>query len=629
MSESKPRIVVVDDNEVKRYTITRTLRSAGFDVVEGAVGADALRLAPAASLLVLDIKLPDINGFEICRRLKANPATASLPVLLVSATFVGPDSQVQGLDSGADAYLTDATEPPVLVATVRALLRMRRAEERAREGEAWYRALVEQVKDYAIFRTNLAGVATTWNEGVRRVLGYSEPEFLGLDCRRLFTPEDVAAGVPEQELREAEETGTGDDDRWMIRRDGGRFWASGTTSALRDHAGRLIGYTKVMRDLTVQKAAEQALRDADQKKDEFLALLAHELRNPLAPIRTALAIQQQPGADAEALARARDMMARQIANMVRLIDDLLDVSRVSKGKIELRKSRVELAEVLGTAVETSRPLIEAAGHELTLGLPGKPVWLEVDPTRIGQVVSNLLNNAAKFTPEGGRIRLTAAVERGEAVVRVADNGSGIAPDVLPRMWEMFAQADRTIGRSQGGLGIGLTLVRRLVEMHGGTVQAHSDGPGRGSEFTIRLPVVVEVGPQAPPPTSPAPAEVAPHRILVVDDNVDGAESLATLLELYGHEVRTALDGPAALAVADEFRPDVVLLDIGLPGMDGYEVARQLRAREAFRAARLIAMTGWGQDADRERSRQAGFDLHLVKPVDPAELRRVLGAPPAP
>jgi signal transduction histidine kinase len=428
--------------------------------------------------------------------------------------------------------------------------------------------------------------------------------------------------VPEGELRQAEETGSGDDDRWMVRRDGTRFWASGTTSALRDPAGRLVGYTKVMRDLTAQKAAEDALRDADQKKDEFLALLAHELRNPLAPIRTAVAILQQPTADAEARARAREMMARQISHMVRLIDDLLDVSRISKGKIELRREKVQLAAVLTTAVETSRPLIDSNRHELTVNVPDQTVWLDADPTRLGQVVSNLLNNSAKFTPEGGRIRLSAAVEGSTAVIRVADNGSGIAPDVLPRMWEMFAQADRTIGRSHGGLGIGLTLVRRLVEMHGGTAEASSAGPGQGSEFTIRLPVARPPAAEAAS-SSESDSRPACHRILVVDDNEDGAETLATLLGLFGHEVRIAHDGAAALAVADEYRPDVILLDIGLPGMDGYEVARRLRDRDEFRATRLIALTGWGQDADRERSRSAGFDLHLVKPVDPGKLRELL------
>jgi CheY-like chemotaxis protein len=287
---------------------------------------------------------------------------------------------------------------------------------------------------------------------------------------------------------------------------------------------------------------------------------------------------------------------------------------------------VELAGVITNAVETSRPLIEAGHHVLTTELPTQPTWLDVDPTRMAQVVANLLNNAAKYTPEGGHIRLSAqtiSAAEGDCVeIRVADNGTGIPPDVLPRMWDMFAQADRTIGRAQGGLGIGLTLVKRLVELHGGTVDAKSGGSGQGSEFIVRLPVVAR---------RPSPDRAAQHpasgrkvrRILVVDDNVDGLETLATLLELSGHEVRTASDGPAALTAAAEFRPEVVLLDIGLPGMDGYEVARRLRANPLFNGARLIALTGWGQDSDRDRSHDAGFDLHLVKPVDPAELQRVL------
>jgi signal transduction histidine kinase len=389
----------------------------------------------------------------------------------------------------------------------------------------------------------------------------------------------------------------------------------------------LIG---VALDVTEPKRAEEELREADRKKDEFLAMLAHELRNPLAPIRNALEIQRTPAADAEMVTRARETMARQLGNMVRLIDDLLDVSRITKGKIELRTGRVELAAVLAAAVETSRPLIEASRHELTTDLPAAPVFLTADPTRISQVVANLLNNAAKYTPEGGRIRLSAAVvpvtgpDRPDVVeIRVADNGMGIPPDVLPRMWEMFAQADRTLGRSQGGLGIGLTLVKRLVELHGGSVSARSAGTGQGSEFVIRLPAAPEGAPSDALPPTPPPARTA-RRILVVDDNADGLESLATLLGLFGHKVRTASDGPAALVAAAEFAPDTVLLDIGLPGMDGYEIARRLRAQPTFAGTRLIALTGWGQDADRDRSRAAGFDLHLVKPVDPSELRRVLG-----
>jgi PAS domain S-box-containing protein len=631
MPDHPSQILVVDDDEVKRYTITRTLRWAGFEVVEAATGAEAIaRAAAQPALIVLDVKLPDIDGYEVARRLKADPGTAPIPILHLSGTFVTSDSRVQGLESGADAYLTDVTEPPVLIATIRALLRMRRAEAALRESEELHRTLVEQVKDYAIFRMDLRGVATTWNEGVRRVLGYEEAEFVGLDFRRLFTPEEVAAGRPEWELREAAETGTGNDDRWMVRRDGSRFWASGTTSALRDAAGRVVAYTKVMRDLTEQKAAEDALKEADRAKDEFLALLAHELRNPLAPIRTALEIQRVPEATPGDVDRAREMMARQLAHMVRLIDDLLDVGRITRGRIELRKERVELGPLLDAAVETSRPLIEAGRHDLTQDRPGRPVFLDADATRIGQIVSNLLNNAAKYTPEGGRIGLTAELVGGgrEVVIRVRDTGTGIAPEMLPRVWGLFTQADRTLGRAQGGLGIGLTLVKRLVELHGGTVAAHSAGLGQGSEFVVRLPVAPDPGPAWPParPAATGPAPAPARRVLIVDDNVDGAESLATLLVIHGHTVRTAPDGPSALASAEEFRPDVILLDIGLPGLNGYEVARRLRSRPESRGVRLVALTGWGQAADRERSRDAGFDLHVVKPVDPAELFRILGPP---
>jgi signal transduction histidine kinase len=445
-----------------------------------------------------------------------------------------------------------------------------------------------------------------------------------MDFGRLFTPEDVAAGVPEHELKQAATTGTGNDDRWMVRRDFTRFWASGTTSGLRNAAGQVVAFTKVMRDLTERKRGEDALKEADRAKDEFLALLAHELRNPLAPLRTALEILRVPGASPDAMNRTREMMTRQLGNMVRLIDDLLDVGRITRGRVELRRERVALDSVLDLAVETSRPLIEAARHELIRTGPAKPVFLDADATRISQVVANLLNNAAKYMPDGGKIWLTSEAVRdgSEVVIRVRDNGVGIAPDMLPRVWGLFTQADRTLGRTQGGLGIGLTLVKSLIEMHGGSVEAHSAGLGHGSEFVVRLPT-------APPPEALAGTATRPSgpgrslQILVVDDNVDGADSLQTLLCLQGHDARTAYDGPAALALAAEFCPEVVFLDIGLPGIDGYEVARRLRTQPGLAGTRLIALTGWGQDADRERSRQAGFDTHLVKPVDPTQLQSVL------
>ncbi len=364
-----------------------------------------------------------------------------------------------------------------------------------------------------------------------------------------------------------------------------------------------------------------ALREADRRKDDFLATLAHELRNPLAPLRNALQIMKLSDNGGGA-ANVREMMERQLQQMVRLVDDLLDVSRITKGKIELRKERLALATVVQSAQEISRPLIETARHELTVNLPSEPLLVDGDLTRLAQVLSNLLNNAAKYTPEGGRIWLTVERDGSEAVMQVRDNGTGIPADMLPRIWEIFTQVDRTLERSQGGLGIGLSLVRRLVEMHGGSVDGFSEGVGRGSTFTVRLPLalVEPVRQQAEGQQAEASGR---RRILVVDDNVDSAKTLAMLLQLTGNEVRTAHDGPSALEVAAAYVPDVVLLDIGLPGMSGLDVARRMREMPRLRDTMLIAQTGWGQQEDRRRSEEAGFDAHLVKPVDPAVLMKLL------
>ncbi|WP_437961819.1 GAF domain-containing protein [Sorangium sp. So ce119] len=368
------------------------------------------------------------------------------------------------------------------------------------------------------------------------------------------------------------------------------------------------------------------LRDQDRRKDEFLATLAHELRNPLAPIRTGLEILQVAGSGEQAR-KILAMMERQIGHMVRMVDDLLDVSRITRGKVELRRERVDLRSVLNGALETSRPLIEAAAHELAVRLPAEPLLLDADPTRLAQVFANLLNNAAKYTPRGGVIRLTAQREGAGVVVRVVDNGVGIPADMLPKVFDMFTQVVRSIDRAQGGLGIGLTLVRRLVELHGGTVHAESDGPGCGSTFAVRLPLAAAEEP-ASRRSSPGPAgrdAAAALRILVVDDNVDGAESLALLLRMSGHRTRAVHTGPEALAAARELGADVVFLDIGLPGMSGYEVARRLRAEPGFAGLVLVALTGWGTEDDRRQAREAGFDHHLTKPVDAAELRRLVAS----
>jgi signal transduction histidine kinase len=369
------------------------------------------------------------------------------------------------------------------------------------------------------------------------------------------------------------------------------------------------------------------VREADRRKDEFLAMLAHELRNPLAPICNALHIMKQNGADAAVRGRVREMMERQVQHMTRMVDDLLDVSRITRGKIELRKEVIDLASVVERTVETTRPLIEDRRQTLTVDLPPEPVHLEADPTRLEQVLANLLNNAAKYTDHGGHIGLSARQEDGELVLRVRDTGVGILAEMLPHIFEPFVQSDRVLHHSQGGLGIGLTLVRRLVEMHGGSVTAHSEGPGKGSEFVVRLPALSH---KQPIPGARAAGEggeavgTAPkRRILVVDDNVDAAESLALLLRLAGHDVRVAHDGAAALAAVEPDPPDLVFLDIGMPVMNGYDVARRLRERIGMENLVLVAVTGWGQEEDRRRSQEAGFDHHLIKPVEPEALHKLL------
>ena len=370
------------------------------------------------------------------------------------------------------------------------------------------------------------------------------------------------------------------------------------------------------------------VKEADHRKDEFLAILAHELRNPLAPIRNMLEVLKRAEGNGDLVQPALSTMERQLRHMTRLIDDLLDVSRISQGKISLRPETVELAAVIRQVVEATRPANDAAHQELMVTLPSRPVYVRADPARLAQVLGNLLHNASKFSRPGGHISLTAEQRGRDLVVTVKDVGIGISSELLPKIFEMFAQGDQTLERSHSGLGIGLTLVRRLVEMHGGTVQASSEGPGRGSEFVVRLPGLIEESVAPPPnPAVDAPA-VAARRILVVDDNHDAAESMSMLLELMGNETRLAFDGMEAVDAAASFRPDVILMDIGLPKLNGYEAAAQIRREPWGKAMILVALTGWGQDEDRRKSVEAGFDVHLVKPVDFATLTKLLAGDPA-
>ena len=412
-------------------------------------------------------------------------------------------------------------------------------------------------------------------------------------------------------------------------RDGGTRWIDAQYVPHRDAQGGILGFFVLVLDITERKRAEEALRrseqalkDADRRKNEFLATLAHELRNPLAPLRNGLQILRMTAKDPAAVEPCLGMMERQLAQLARLVDDLMDVNRITSGKVALRRERVDLGRVVLQAVETSRPLIESGGHELTLDLSPEPVIVEGDLLRLAQVVGNLLNNAAKYTERGGRITVLTREEDGAAVVRVRDTGVGIPAEMLARVFDMFTQVDRAQGRVQEGLGIGLTLVRSLVELHGGSVAARSEGAGKGSEFEIRLPTAARtaVAPGASAASRPAGSR---RRILVVDDNRDAATSLATMLGLAGHETRAAWDGLEALAAAADFRPDVVVLDLGMPRLDGYETARRIRQQPWGKGAVLIALSGWGQEEDRRRSLDAGFDHHLVKPVDLSEFTRLL------
>ncbi|HXM38013.1 MAG TPA: ATP-binding protein [Gemmatimonadales bacterium] len=492
--------------------------------------------------------------------------------------------------------------------------------------QALLAAIVESSDDAIISKT-LEGIITSWNAGAERLFGYTPAEVIGhsitviIPADRLDEEKVILQRLGRGERIEHYET---------VRhaKDGRLLDISLTISPIRDRAGKVVGVSKVARDIRAQKDAERALQEADRRKDEFLALLAHELRNPLGPIRHAVKILRARSPAPSELQWATSIIDRQAEHMSRLVEDLLDVSRITRGTIHLRQERLDIGNIVKSAVEASSALIDKAGHRLKVTLPPEPVFVDGDPTRLVQVVANLLDNAAKYTDPGGRIALTAAREGDAAVIRVKDNGIGIAPDVLPTIFDMFTQAGLTVERAQGGLGVGLSLVERLVHLHGGTVSAHSEGPGMGSEFTVRLPTATKGHDHLPWQTAGAEQKAHAHvrcRVLVVDDNQDSADSLGMLLRMFGHEVRTAHDGVEGVTAAAAFQPDIAILDIGLPKLNGYEVAKQIRAQPWGKRVALVALTGWGQEEHRRRSREAGFDHHLTKPVEMDVLQEILTA----
>jgi PAS domain S-box-containing protein len=493
---------------------------------------------------------------------------------------------------------------------------------RAQAAQALLAAIVESSEDAIVSKT-LDGVVTSWNAGAERIFGFSAAEAIGQSITMIIPQEmrdeerTILARLRKGERIEHFET-------VRQRKDGQRIDISLTISPVRDNSGQIIGASKVARDIGAQKAAERALVEADRRKDEFLALLAHELRNPLGPIRHAVNIVRAKPVSAAELDWAISIIDRQASHMTRLVEDLLDVSRITRGRIDLRMERLDVASVLHSAIEASRTLMEKGGHHLTVDLPQEQLFVDGDAARLTQVVTNLLDNSAKYTDPGGHITVRAAREGTDVVIQVTDDGMGIAPDVLPRVFDMFTQAGLPLERSKGGLGVGLALVERLVKLHGGTVTARSEGVGTGSEFTIRLraaPKLQLAGRE--PARDERTKDAVKCRVLVVDDNQDSADSLAMLLRLSGHEVRTAHDGLEAVTAAETFDPDVALLDLGMPTLNGYEVAQRIRRQPRGADIVLIALTGWGQEEYRRRSKDAGFDHHLTKPVEVDVLHKIL------
>jgi PAS domain S-box-containing protein len=519
----------------------------------------------------------------------------------------------------------------------RDLSERKKNEETLRQSEERFRLLVEGVQDYAIYMLDSSGTVTSWNGGARRIKGYEATEVIGKHFSRFYTPDDVEAGKPWTELAIAREQGRAEDEGWRVRKDGSKFWARVVVTPMLDAEGTLCGFAKVTQDLTLRRHSE-ALELTAANVNDFIAVLAHELRNPLAPIRSAVQLQRISDPADPAYDKMREIIERQSSQLSRIVDDLLDISRITRGTLSIDKHPRDLGSIVNRGVETARPNIEAGKHTLEVTLPVVPVRVNCDELRLTQALTNILNNAARYTDPGGRITVTVSTAESEGTslgrISVRDTGKGIDPTLLHSIFGMFVQGKDPLQRPAAGLGVGLALTRSLVELHHGTVEARSEGVGKGSEFIISLPLlspelITDSSAKKSPVRLSALAEVerspAKRRILIVDDNVDAAVALSSLLKKYGHDVLEVHDGTEAIKAFEGFRPEIVLLDIGMPGMNGLEVARRLRQRNRSPRVLIIAITGWGKTEDEMVSREAGFDLHLVKPVEEAELLKAVGS----
>jgi PAS domain S-box-containing protein len=638
-------ILLVDDQPANLLALEAALDSLGVNMVRATSGLQALAALETQDFaaVLLDVRMPGMDGFEVAREIRSRARSRFTPILFVTAGDDPGEAMMSAYALGAVDFLSKPLRSEVLKAKVSVFVELYRSKEelRARERrdyekrleakEERYRALFEsidegfcvirlmrdaegRVRDY---RFEEANQAFSMHTGLHDAVGRSMRELVPDHEAHWFSIYDRVAR-------------TGESTRFVQEAKAMKRWFDVYASRLGGPDSDLVAV--LFSDITQRLVAEQDLRrlneelaQSNRRKTEFLATLAHELRNPLAPLSNGLHLMRMAASKPELLEKTRQMMERQIHHMVHLVDDLLDVARISTGKVELRRRRIDLRDVVATAVETSASLIDNAGHKLTVEVPSQPLPMHADPTRIAQVVSNLLNNAAKYTPEGGRIALKVAADGHEAVLCVTDTGIGIEPDSLGKVFEMFAQVPGTAGKPQGGLGIGLSLVQSLVALHGGSVSATSPGIGKGSTFTVRLPL--SEGNDMSPDTRPASESTQPDQlqVLVVDDNTDAAESLGVLLDIEGHAAHIAHTGAEALQVAQSRPLDVVFLDIGLPDMTGYEVAKRMRMLPAMQKTLLVALTGWGTQDDRQRTREAGFDRHLTKPAELPAVEELLRA----
>jgi PAS domain S-box-containing protein len=667
--EDPINILIVDD-EPKNLTVLETVLDDPSYRLVRAGSADQALLALVVeefALLILDIRMPGMTGFELAEMIKERKKTARVPIIFLTAYYNEDQHVLEGYESGAVDYIHKPLNPAILRSKVavfaelhrksrevaqanRALLaevtERRRAEEQLLElnetleqrvtertmamsdSEIRYRRLFEAAQDGILILDFHSGKVVDVNPFMTDLLGYSREEFLGLELWNLGLFSDKLAN--EAAVRELQEKGYVRYEHLPLKSKVGQpVEVEVVANAYREDHHSVIQCN--IRDITERRRLERELQvqaevlaDQHRRKDDFLATLAHELRNPLAPIQSAVDLMNMKGDAIPELQWIREVIDRQLKQMTRLIDDLMDVSRIRQGTVVLRRQHIELSKVILLAVETSRALIDDQCHTLTVTLPPNPVILDADLTRMAQVFLNLLNNATKYMDPGGRIHLRAEQQGSDIVVTVRDTGIGIHADNLPNIFEMFSQVEDALSRARGGLGLGLSLVKRLVELHGGSVEAFSEGLGKGSEFVVRLPIVVEQSyDRASIDDIEAVTPTSNLRILVVDDNRDAALTLSKLLEQMGNIVCTAHDGIAAVQAAGEFRPHVVLCDIGLPKLNGYEACKQIREQAWDKSMILIAVSGWGQDEDRQKSTNAGFDHHMVKPVNLVALTKLL------